>query len=585
MRQHCKDRHRSLAALRNCFGAITLSVCIAVHAQQPPPPPGAGDALRDLGQKAQPVVPPQPPPTINIAPDARRAVKPMPGFRLDVKGYRFSGLTVLPAEELQAVVEKYTGPDRTFEDLQAAASAITEYLRKKGYFVAQAYIPEQKLEGGIVEIAILEGRLGAVRIEMDEGSLVSRDAVASALSHLTPGIVLHTDTVEQALFIASDLRGISVRSVVEPGATPGSADLVVQVLGTRRVDGTIEFDNHGSRFTGENRFGASLNVNSPFGRGDLLSLRGLLGVPGGSADTDFARVSYLTPVGSYGTRLGAAYLKLRYHLGTAAFTPLNQRGDSTVASVFGVHPIVRTRRANLYVQANFDARDFHDDRQAVGTVSDRKIKAGAFSLSGDMTDQFLGGGFNSFSLAYSQGRLDIETAADLAADQGAAGRRANGSYAKLNGSFSRINALWESTSVYFSYAFQLASKNLDGSEKFSLGGPNAVRAYAQGEAAADEAQLITTELRYGIPAVSFIPNGLTASLFHDYGRGRLIDKPLAIEEPTNVRTLQGAGFGLTWGRQDNFILRGTLAWRLSGQPISDPADRKPRLFFQFAKFL
>ena len=33
------------------------------------------------------------------------------------------------------------------------------------------------------------------------------------------------------------------------------------------------------------------------------------------------------------------------------------------------------------------------------------------------------------------------------------------------------------------------------------------------------------------------------------------------------------------------LLRATLAWRLSGAPISDPVDRRPRLFFVLQKYL
>ena len=198
-------------------------------------------------------------------------MKPQPGFKLDVKGFRFSGLTVVPADELQPLVAKYLGADRSFDDLQAAANVVTDHLRRRGYFVAQAYIPEQKLEGGIVEIAVLEGRLAQVRVEMDDRAPVSRRYIESTLSSLTPGTVLDSDAIERALFFANDLRGVSVRSVIEPGPTPGTANLVVNVEATKRIDGTIEFDNYGSRFTGEHRAGASLNVNSPLGRGDLLS--------------------------------------------------------------------------------------------------------------------------------------------------------------------------------------------------------------------------------------------------------------------------------------------------------------------------
>jgi hemolysin activation/secretion protein len=562
-------------------------ICAAspLYAQQPAPPvPGAGDVLRDLGDKARAVPAPRPAPSIEVAPETRRAVKPLPGFKVDVKGFRFSGLTAPPADDLQPVVQKYLGPDRTFDDLQAAANAVTEYLRRRGLFVAQAYIPEQKLEGGIVEIAVLEGRLAQVRIEMPDSAPVKRRYIESAFAGLAPGTVLTNDTVERALLIANDLRGVTVRSVVEPGAEPGTANLVVQVEPGRRIDGTVEFDNFGSRFTGENRLGASVNVNSPLGWGDILSFRGLAAVPGGSENTDFGRVSYLTPVGPYGTRVGAAYLKLRYHLG-GEFSALGQRGDSDVASLFAVQPIIRTRGLNLYAQGTFDARDFHDDRRNVGTVSDRKIKAGVFSLVGDMRDPYLGGGFNNFSLAVTRGDLDVRTPADLAADRGATGHRLDGGYSKLNGSLSRIQNVTASASVYVSYAFQLASKNLDGSEKVSLGGPYAVRAYAQGEGVADETHLVTAELRYALPRITFLPGNFVASAFYDYGRGKLFDKPLAVEEPSNIRTLQGAGLGLAWGRADDFFVRGSLAWRLSGHPINDTHDRRPRLFIQLVKYL
>ena len=569
--------------IRSFCGATALLLAgLTAHAQQPPT---AGDVLRDLGEKVQSIPPSKPAPRIEVAPETRRAVQPLPGFKIDVKGFRFSGLTAIAPERLQPLVQQYIGADRTFEELQSAANAVTEYLRGQGYFVAQAFLPEQKLEAGIVEIAVLEGRLAQVRIEMDERAPVSRRFIESALSALTPGMVLQEDAVERALFLANDLRGITVRSIVEPGAAPGTANLIVQVQASRRVDGTIEFDNHGSRFTGENRFGASVNVNSPLGRGDLLSLRALLGVPGGGEDTDFWRVSYLTPVGRYGTKVGAAYLKLNYHLGTDSFLALNQRGDSTVASVFALHPLIRTRNFNLLGQAGFDVRDFHDDRQAVAIVSDRKIKAGTFALLGDLRDRVLGGGFNSYSLGFTAGDLDIQTAADRAADQGATGRQADGRYSKLNGSLARINALGESTSLYVSYAFQRASKNLDGSEKVSLGGPNSVRAYAVGEGTSDEAQLVTAELRYGLPRFDFVPGNVVASAFFDYAHGKLNEDPLPTDFGRNDRTLRGAGFGLSWGRQDDFLLRGTLAWRLAGAPISDPTDRKPRVYFQLVKYL
>ncbi len=44
-------------------------------------------------------------------------------------------------------------------------------------------------------------------------------------------------------------------------------------------------------------------------------------------------------------------------------------------------------------------------------------------------------------------------------------------------------------------------------------------------------------------------------------------------------------YSLSWSRQGDFSLRGTLAWRLTGAPISDPADRKRRLYLQLVEHL
>ena len=151
----------------------TLCLTFAVHAQQRPPT--AGDALRDTQDK--PAVPRTGTPTIEVAPEKRRAVKAIDGVKIGIKSFRFSGVTSVPEEELQRVVAGFVGPDKTFEDMQGAADAVSEYLQRRGYFVAQAYLPEQKVDAGTIEIAVLEGRLAKLSIEMDESVPVFREIV------------------------------------------------------------------------------------------------------------------------------------------------------------------------------------------------------------------------------------------------------------------------------------------------------------------------------------------------------------------------------------------------------------------------
>lgn len=566
--------------------ALTFSaLSLPSQAQQPPTPPSSGDALREV-QERPTAPPPRSSPELEVQ-DKRRAVRPVQGLKTDVKAFRFTGAGAVRQEELQAQVQSFIGPAKTFDDLQSAADAVSEYLQRRGYIVAQAYLPEQKVENGIVEIAVLEGRLGQVRVDIEGDVPVSRGMIEGLLSPLTPGTILHRDVVERSLFLVSDLRGLNVRSIVQPGSTPGTSDLVLKITAARRVDGTIEFDNNTSRFTGDYRLGGSVNINSPFHRGDLFSFRGLVGIPGGGANLDFGRLSYLTPVGNYGTKIGVAYLRLNYHLGTQLFDRLDQSGKSEVASIFGLHPIIRTRNFNLFGQASFDLREFEDTQRAVGlSPSERKTKVGGLSVVGDSRDAYLRGGINNFSLGYTAGDLDLRTPRDLAADQAVGtGHQVQGGYQRINFSASRLNTLVASTVAFVSYSYQYASKNLDASEKIGLGGPNAVRAYAVGEATADEAHLLNAEVRTTLPQPSFMPGNLVGLAFFDWARGRLNKDPLPLETANNIRVLRGVGFGLTWSKQDDFLLRGTLAWRLSGAPQSDPEDKRPRVFFQMQKNL
>jgi hemolysin activation/secretion protein len=417
---------------------------------------------------------------------------------------------------------------------------------------------------------------------MEPGLRMSRDIVEGLLSPLQPGTIIHRDSLERALFLVSDLRGLNVHSIVEPGASPGTSNLVVRITRGKSAEGTFELDNFGSRFTGEHRFGASANVNSPFGRGDLLSYRGLLGVPGGGKDLDFGRVSYMTPVGTTGTKVGAAFSALAYHLGTATFEGLDQGGRARATSLFALHPFVRTRNLNVFGHASVDVRDFHDEFRGAGFTIEKRTKLATLGVVGDSRDQRFGGGINNFSLAYTTGKLDIKTPALRVADE-TVGHGTQGGYGRLNGSFLRLNALSGSTLLLVSYAFQLASGNLDVSEKISLGGPNAVRAYSIGEASSDDAQFLTAELRHGLDLKN-VPGNVVLSAFFDAARGKINHDPLP-RDPSNTRHLRGVGFGATWARQDDFQLRAVIAWRVTGAAVSDPDDRKPRFYFQAIKFL
>ena len=151
-----------------------------------------------------------------------------------------------------------------------------------------------------------------------------------------------------------------------------------------------------------------------------------------------------------------------------------------------------------------------------------------------------------------------------------AAAQTNGRYSRIAYSASRLQRVTDSTLIQLQLAGQQASKNLDSSEKFALGGANAIRAYPQGEASGDEGLRATLELRQTLSA------NLQGIAFYDWGSIKVNKNPFGAAAASNNRSLGGAGVGLN-ASFDKVQLKAALAWRTrGGLPTSVPATAAKR---------
>ena len=150
------------------------------------------------------------------------------------------------------------------------------YYRSRGYFLAQAYLPEQAIRQGVVQIGIIEGRVGAREIDLAPQSRLSTRLLAGIIgSHLEEGDIITEVGLERPLLLINDLPTAGVISEIRPSRSVGAADLKVNVdQSTGLFNGFVDFDNEGNRYTGEYRTGANLNLNNPSGWGDQATVRG-----------------------------------------------------------------------------------------------------------------------------------------------------------------------------------------------------------------------------------------------------------------------------------------------------------------------
>ncbi len=553
---------------------VALVTAVTVFAAALPLARAQQDAGQILRQIQGPPLPPNlPVPDVdNQLPAYKPELADVPDLKMDIRGFTLSGV---PAEEMAPIIDqlaRFTGGEKTFQDLLDAAATVKAYLNARGYLLAQAYIPEQKLRDGIVEIVVLLGRLGKIELNHDQATPVARSRIQAYLDRLQPGQTLRTGDLERVLFLINDLHGVRASSTIRPGSEPGTADLVVDVQPDAILGGQAQVDDMGSRYTGTVRLSGNVVVGSPLGVGDALSLRAMYGQDQGIR---FGSLSYVVPVASDGLRLGVTLSRLKYTLLSKEGIPPGY-GTALDALAFVLYPIARSRNFNLFVQIGYDYKEFEDNPDAAARI-DRRSRASLLTLTGDLRDSLLGGGINSFSLGYTYGTLD---------NRNAAVGTPVGHFRKINPYFSRLHALGDSGFlVFLRYSGQFTRDRLDSSEKFSLGGPSAVRAFAVGEAPGDEAHLAALELRYALPNWGGkIPGSLVGSVFVDWGRSTLDrNPPLPGSNTENTRTLSGYGVGLNWATARTWSAQGSLAWRAKGDLVNDKLDRRPRAYVQISR--
>jgi hemolysin activation/secretion protein len=295
---------------------------------------------------------------------------------------------------------------------------------------------------------------------------------------------------------------------------------------------------------------------------------------GSDENLSYGRIAYRVPVGPGGLAIGAAYSASRYRLGDV-FEPLDVNGSARIATLFATYPLVRSSALNLTGALSTDHKTLQDRVGAVQSVTDRSVQSLTAGLVGSGTQGTLAYGF---SFGYTAGKLDIETLGLRIAD--AASARTQGRYGKFSYAGNGAVAIAGPWSVHGAVSGQRASKNLDSSEKFSLGGADGVRAYPQGEAPGDDAYLATAELRYALRANTL--GTMVLAGFIDHGGTRTNRNPFAAGD--NARRLSAAGLGVNWNAPGNVLVRASIAWKLGNALPTSDTDRSARAWVQAVKY-
>ncbi|WP_338467643.1 POTRA domain-containing protein [Novosphingobium sp. ZN18A2] len=464
-------------------GGILLGASTGLRAQTAPSP---GTILKQS----------TPPPPLPTAPDS---VLKLPGpsqqsaddsTPIPVTHIELTGNSLISSNQLKPLVQGLEGRTVTLGALQLAAQRITALYQERGYPLAHAFVPAQTITKGVVRIEVVEPHYD--RIDIDDHSRLRMSQAKSTLG-LSAGSAIAQGGLERGLLLLNRTPGIRVAGTLVPGAQPATSTLQVRIDNTPLLHAAFYSDNYGNDSTGRARIGGSLSLDNPLGHGAQLTLNALTSTNGLLHSYGF---SVTSPDLSNGLRAGAYGSHTDYRLG-GDFAALEMSGRVRQVGADLDYPLLMAPGRLIGLRLDALHNDFAQRSGVLATDSRWHINLLRLSLNGAFADS--GGGLTSGGLSISRGVLGLDSAD---------ARNANNTGIGAPGEFwvgqlllQRDQTLPLGWNLTVRFSGQLASRSLDGSEQFYLGGPYAVMSAPANNGGGDDGVLLDARIMHPIPGI------------------------------------------------------------------------------------
>ncbi len=535
---------------------LALSIASAAWAQQAPTP---GAVQRGIERAETPSVKPEaPPPETEQGERPMSAPVPEGGTRFLVKQFNFNGNALYTDAQLRGEVADAQGRKLTLAEIYAVADRLTDFYHANGHNLAVVTVPAQQVRDGQVLLEVVEGRLGTILLKGNE--TYSDAFVMERLAAIRPGDVIQFHALERELLLLNDLPGMTARSVIQPGATYGTSDLLLN-MAEKRYDARVALDNFGRESLGETRLSASGSINNPSGRGDALF--------GGVTHTESGLLTsgslgYSLPAGPRGGRLSAFASRADYRV---AGLPLD--GISDTFSFDYSEPLIRSRTRNLAWN--------------LGLTHYRPKQGGAAASPIDADLTVLDGGL-AYQATYP-GNLTTLAGLRVQTNFDRAGRRTDGTLdggqaLRLELQASVEKPVAPGWALYGRGLWVYSPDELNDMTKYSLGGPSSVRSYLVTEVGGDTGLEGSVELRRFFLARKGLPG--VARVFVDAATARCRVGSCLAETEVGLKTKShtsrtGWGLGLTLYPAERYTVELQWAQHLDNY-VSADGDEDGRLW-------
>ena len=473
-------------------------------------------------------------------------------FEFKIARIRFEGATVIPRRDLDRLARTVEFQKVTLAKLKAFTTAVRKLYQDRGYLLARAAIPPQKLKpGGDVLVVISEGLYGKIRVE--GAKHYSKRFISRFFSPAMRHRIVEEESLQRQLLVINEFADMQVRSLFLPGEKLGTSDVLLKVHDRAPVHVGLDYNNYGSPLVGRNRAGLALWVGSVLAEGDEVTARYTEPFP--SISDPLIQAGYSVPVGNGGNRINYSFSSATTQVG-GDLTTLGIRGDAKIHALTWARPVLRTLSRSANVNAGFVVKSVqnfvlgnqqtsHDDLRELTVSMDANFVAGkARTLSSVQMTQGLG------TLLGGNKDGDSESSRVGSGNE----------FTKWNVEVFHVRDLGHNRFFLGRFSGQVSLSPLTVSEQFGLGGPDSVRGYLQSDFLGDNGFSFSSELRQLIFTSSKKKLNVQAAAFFDHGDASVLH-PQQGELHSHSFTGVGGGLRASLGRTTS--LRADLGFPLT----------------------
>lgn len=473
--------------------------------------------------------------------------------RFDIRGFAVDGNTLLSSDFLADKLVSLTGTNREYGDIMRAIEAIELAYRKLGYAAVQVYAPEQELTGGLVRLQVTETAIGKVTIDGGQKYFNAANLRAS-LPALKEGTTPNARDLSAQIALVNENPAKQVELLLGIGEQENSVDANLKVREEDPLRIAFTFDNTGTKQTGDNRLGVSLQYANLW-NADHVGTVAYQTSPEKPNQVSIYSLSYRMPIYSWAGAVDLILAKSTVNAGTTPTTAgaLSFAGSGTVLGLRYTHTLPREGDTSQKLIVGWDIK-----------ANDNTCSLGAFGAAGcgaaavDVTQRPLSLSYSRLMLAPGQatelsGTIlanlpggahghDADFQAARPSPSGGTGARAN--YSLLRGSLTHLRVFAGDWQARFVANAQWTGQALLQQEQLGMAGANAVRGFLEREVSRDVGLQVTAEAYTPNFAETVgTPGNLRALLFLDAASGR---NHLLAGESQPKSDLASWGFGFRY---------------------------------------